>query len=393
MKLLVVTEVFHPEQGLINDFAAELRKRGHEVDVLTQHPSYPAGKLFPGYANDAYRVDTWNGIAVHRFRLVEGYRESLFRKLLNYRAFVREGKRVARRIGGRYDRVLVYQTGPLTVALPALEVKRKYGTPVTDWTFDIWPDAVYAYGFPKVFPLTAFLDRLIRKVYRGSDRILVSSRRFEDAIRPYAPGHEIVYAPNWLVPETETPGGPALEPGKFHFTFTGNMSRAQNLENVLEGWKKAALPDAVLNLVGDGSRFEAVRRKVERENIQGVVLHGRYPSGAMPAVLRKSDALVLPLVADPGIEKTEPFKLQSYLRAGKPVLGILRGSGREIVEESVLGLCAAPDDTDDIARGFRDMVPFARANGEGIARRAEKLMRERFDRDTVIDRVISILNQ
>lgn len=46
MKILILTERFFPEEFLINDLAAEWRSAGHEVEVLTQVPSYPWGPDF-----------------------------------------------------------------------------------------------------------------------------------------------------------------------------------------------------------------------------------------------------------------------------------------------------------------------------------------------------------
>ena len=57
MKILIVTEVFYPENFLINDLAIELVKRGYEIEVLTRQPSYPEGKVYEGYRNEDY--STW----------------------------------------------------------------------------------------------------------------------------------------------------------------------------------------------------------------------------------------------------------------------------------------------------------------------------------------------
>lgn len=52
-------------------------------------------------------------------------------------------------LSGHFDCAFVSQTGPLTVALPALYAKKKLGIPVNIWTFDIWPDVVWSYGMPR----------------------------------------------------------------------------------------------------------------------------------------------------------------------------------------------------------------------------------------------------
>ena len=49
MKILVVSQYFHPEEFKVNELVAEFQKRGHEVAVLTGKPNYPSGKIFEGY--------------------------------------------------------------------------------------------------------------------------------------------------------------------------------------------------------------------------------------------------------------------------------------------------------------------------------------------------------
>lgn len=388
-RILIVSEVFYPENGLINDFANELVRRGYRVEVLTQHPSYPLGRVFEGYRNEKYRIEKWNGIVIHRFRLIEGYCESKLKKILNYYQFVRGGNRIVKKIGGDYDHVLVYQTGPLTVALPGVTAKKKFGVPLTVWTFDIWPDAVYAYGFPRVFPLTAFLNRLIKKIYAGSDHILVSSDDFKEVIARYVPSEKrIDYAPNWLVEEKREKAVVRLDRARFNFTFAGNISLSQNLENVLRGWEKCGLEQAVLNIVGDGSRMAVLRELVAKRNIANVVFHGRHPSSQIADILSQSDVLVLPLVADEGIRRTEPFKLQSYLSAGKPILGILNGAGHKIIESYRLGISVSPDDIRQIAEGFKKVSALTETEKAAIGRQAHRVMTSRFDRTKIIDRVI-----
>lgn len=390
--ILVVTEIFYPESGLINDFVEELQRRGYKVDILTQHPSYPAGIVFPGYKNDYYSTEQWNTITIHRFKLVEGYKTNIYRKILNYWTFVRIGKKIARKIGDQYDHILVYQTGPLTLALPAVEIKKRFGKKLTIWTFDIWPDTVYAYGFPKIFPITVFLNSIIGKVYRNADNILVSSKGFIESIQNYVPGKKIVYAPNWMIAEDQVPSNLKLNSEKFNFTFTGNISISQNLENVLKGWKLASLDNAILNIVGDGSQIKLLQALIKKESIENVVLHGRYPSNQIGHILEQSNTLILSLIPNYGIDKTEPFKIQSYLQSGKPIFGVISGSGKEIILENQLGVCSNPVDIQLIANGLKESVSFAEKSTSDVALSSRKLINTRFNRQDIIDRVLSVLN-
>lgn len=391
MRVLIVTEVFYPENFLINDFASELVRRGYEVEVMTRQPSYPEGRVYAGYRNDSYSQSVWEGVTIHRFRTIEGYRESKLKKIWNYVHYVRAGSRLIEKICRRADVILVHQTGPLTVALPAIHARGLYGIPVVVWTFDIWPDAVYAYGFPKLPPLPSLLGHIMRKVYRNADAILVSSERFADTIRRYSGPRDVVYAPNWLIESPEEPSSLCFEQGRLHFTFTGNVSVAQNLDNVIRGFALASLPDAQLHIVGDGSSLSRHKHLAGELGLTRVLFHGRLPYSQMQSVLRQSDVLVLPLVSSAGIDKTEPFKLQSYLKSGKPVLGVIGGAGRELIERYGLGCCCNPDSPQDIAEGFRRISRLTADEKERIALASSRLMRARYDRETILRRVEEVL--
>ena len=383
MRILVVSEVFYPENFIINDLVLEWKTRGHDVEVLTSYPSYPVSYVFDGYENRGYKVENWDGVKIHRFPFVEGYRDSFGKKILNYIKFVTEGRKVGKRLGGDFDLVFVSQTGPLTVALPALMMRRKFDIPVAIWTLDIWPDAVFSYGIPNNFMSRWALDMLIKYVYRRCDKIFVSSRRFAETINRYVDS-EIVYTPNWLKRVDNVKSNLRLDREKFNFTFTGNISRYQNLVNTVKGFIRADLKDCVLNIVGDGSYMDEVKSVAKNAKWNNVVFCGRFPYNEMHDILCQSDVLVLPLMADEGIMTTEPFKIQSYLDAGKPIYGILGGSGRDIIEENKLGLCANPMDIDDIASGFEAMITFAKDNSESVEIASKNLMNTRFNKDEII---------
>ena len=85
---------------------------------------------------------------------------------------------------------------------------------------------------------------------------------------------------------------------------------------------------------------------------------------------------------------TLPGKFQSYIKTGKPLLGILNGEARELIEEYNIGLVANPEDVDEIAGAFKRMRD-ACESGEGAAlgERAKRLSNSMFDREVLIARL------
>lgn len=386
-KILVISEVFYPENFLINDLVREWKKQGHTVDVISQYPSYPESYVFPGYENVGESVEEWEGSKIYRFPFIEGYKTSIKKKFANYLKFVRGASKIGKRIGGNYDVIFVSQTGPLTVAIPAIAIKKKFHKKISIWTFDIWPDVVYMYGVPRMIITKFFLDNLVKYIYKKFDNILVSSSGFINSILKYVPNKTITYAPNWLQPVEFVTSEIQLDTNKFNYTFTGNISLYQNMLNVVKGFSLANIENAVLNIIGNGSSYTELKDYIENNNVQNVKLYKRVPYNQIDDILQHSDVFVLPLIANEEIEKTEPLKLQSYLSVGKPIYGILNGTCRIIIEENHLGLCAEPSNIEDIARGFKDIKTYAEDHTNEVYTSAQNLKQERFNKKRTIEKI------
>ena len=393
LKVLIVTERFYPEEFIVNDLAAEWAAGDLQVDVLTQVPSYPFGKVFAGYSNRLFSSESWRGVTIFRFFTVTGYRDSLLLKLFNYFSFSVVGTLAALLISRRYDRIFVYHTGPLTLALPAVFARKLYGIPVTIWTQDIWPDMVYAYGFRKTPVLDWFLGALVRFVYRNCDTILLSCDGFKKSLAPYVGDRRMLHYPNW---PTVTPASRAEErelQAGFNFTFAGNVGKFQNLDNIIRGFARAAAsaPDIRLNIVGDGSELERLKTIVEEEKVPGVVFWGRRPQAEMPAFFTASDVMIVSLSKAPIFELTVPAKFQAYLAFSKPIFCVMDGEVRRIVEEYGTGLCAAPDALEEIRDGF---LRFRELRGEGLsafALKSRELLDSVYDRSRIVSGITGAL--
>ncbi len=98
MNILVISEVFWPESFIINDLVQEWKKLGHKVDILTQYPSYPESYVFEGYTNKGEMVESWQNSKIFRFKVIEGYKDSMVKKFANYLFFIIKGKKMISKI-------------------------------------------------------------------------------------------------------------------------------------------------------------------------------------------------------------------------------------------------------------------------------------------------------
>ena len=389
-KLLIIGERFFPEEFLINDVVETLQKEGFEITVITQQPSYPYGKLFSGYEKRLFSTDNFHGATIIRTGVVEGYNKSVIRKILNYITFILLGVWSVLTKVSKPDNILIYQTGPLSQAVIGIVAKWRFKKPLHIWTWDVWPDSIYAYGFKKTAVLSWFLNKFVSWVYRSCDKILVSSPAFSEIITKYAPKQPIEVLPNWIIEPVNQAVTSTIElPKGFNFTFTGNIGKVQNLDNVIKGFAIAVKKDPTLylNLVGDGSFIEDLKALVATQHIANVKFWGRHPSEEMPAFYTASQALVISLNSDSVWELYIPSKFQAYLGAKKPIFAVIGGAVKDMVNQYKLGMSAEPNDIEDIAQAFLKIRNTNTALKADIAHNANYLLSQYFDRNKNLDKL------
>lgn len=393
--LLIIGERFYPEEFLINDVVSTLQSEGFEITVITQNPSYPFGKVFEGYRNKFISKDTYWGATIFRTLVVQGYNKSVLKKIFNYLAFIIIGIWVVLTKLKKIDKVLIYQTGPLSQAIIGIIAKRRFKTPLYIWTWDIWPDTIYAYGFKKLPILSWFLDKFVTWVYKCCDHILISSPGFEQVLSKYAPNKPFQLLPNWNIDSSINLDNTIIEmPNGFNYTFTGNIGKVQNLDNVIKGFALALkqCDNIYLHIVGDGSAMEDLKKIVDNEKISNVKFWGRYQSASMPSFYESSQALIISLKSESVWGLYIPSKFQTYLQAKKPILAVIGGTVKGLVDKYELGISVPPDNISLIAKAFLDLKDKSTAQKQIISQNAQYLLLEYFDRKSNLLKLTKLLS-
>ena len=395
MKILIVTEYFYPEEFKINEIALEWQKKGYQVDVLTNFPTYPAGKIYDNYKNKWYDKDNYKGITVHRVKSITGYKENLFKKLLKYFTFMFLGTFVAMKIGKRYDFVFGFDIGALTGMTPAIVVQKFYKKPVTLWIQDIWPDSVYAYGFKQTKLLTYCLNSFVKFIYKNSTVLVVSAEGFIEKIKLFsAKQQKIEYLPNWAdALETNVEAFQFSKEEKIHFTFAGNIGKVQNLDNVIKAFgsiDNKLILKAQLNIIGDGSYIDDLQQLVKNENIKNVIFWGRKPRQEMSKYFKASDFLIVSLIDKPIFSLTVPAKIQTYIAAKKPILAILNGDAAKIIEDNKLGFSAEPNNLEQIRKILEKSILLSEDEKNILIKNSQFLTENTFNKDRIIKRLLGL---
>lgn len=396
LRLLVLSQYFWPEDFRVNDLVAELAARGHAVTVLTGVPNYPGGEVFPDFARDPSAYAAHAGAQVLRVPL-RPRGQGKWRLVLNYWSFVFWGALLGpwRLRGHAFDAVFVFQTSPVTAALPALLIGRIKRAPVLMWVLDLWPDTLAAVGVLRSPRALATVGRLVAFIYHRCARVLIASRAFAPNIARWGGTPErIRYFPNWVEPvyasqDDDGRVAPELAPyaATFNLMFAGNLGEAQDLPAIVQA---AALlrderPQLRWLIVGDGRAADALRAAIAALGLgERVLLLGRHPPERMPAFFRGAQALLVTLKADPVFALTVPGKVQSYLAAGRPLLGMLDGEGARVIDESGAGFTAPAGDAAGLAAAVRRLIDLPDAARAAMGEAGRAYAEREFDRATLI---------
>ena len=398
-KILIITEVFNPEDFLINDLAFSWKKQGFLVSVLTRNPSYPNGQVYPGYKNHLFHHELINGIPVFRVQFIPGYRTFKLLKILNYLWNMFLGFIWAVRNGRKFDAIYIYHTGPLTFPAIGILIKKLYKKQTIIWTQDVWPDTVYAYGLAKDWFSRSFLEYFVKWIYSNCDSVTVSCPGYVSIISKYCKDQNIKFIPQWSLTKKKTELLMNSEiisfPGKFNFVFAGNIGKVQNLENVISGFddyiKRSKNKDVWLNFIGDGSDLDNLKEKVSKHKIVNVKFWGRIKSSEIPYFLDKADVLIIALINKPIFNLTIPAKFQSYLNAEKPIFGIISGEVANLINTYNLGWVAKPEDILEIANSFREISECTDNNLREKIKNMNTLLEKKFNREKNIENFTEIV--
>jgi glycosyltransferase involved in cell wall biosynthesis len=405
LRLLVVSQYFWPETFRINDLVAELVARGHRVTVLTGLPNYPEGRVFDAYRREPGAYTSFAGADVVRVPLMPRGSGSV-RLALNYLSFVASALVFGPwRLRGRpFDAIFVFQTSPVTAALPALLLRRVKRAPLLMWVLDLWPDTLSAIGAVRSPALLDAVGRLVAFIYRRCDRILVQSRSFLANVQRYGGDMTRVrYFPGWAEPIFQgglegvepAPETAAYRDGSFNVLFAGNLGDAQDFPAILDAAEALrARRDIRWLILGDGRAAPMLRAEIDRRGLQAsVVLLGRHPLERMPSFFRAADDLLVTLKRDPNFALTIPGKVQSYLAAGLPLLAMLDGEGARVIEEAGAGLVAPAGEGRALAAQVERLASLSPAERAAMGARARECCERDFDRASLITALESWIDE
>lgn len=403
MKILVVSQYFWPESFIINDIVRTLDEQGHEVVVATGKPNYPDGKIFEGYSAKGTQRERYLGkIDVLRVPLWprgEGGAKNL---ILNYLSFVFAGLlflpwMLRKR---EFDAILVFAPSPILQAIPAIPLKWLKKAKLALWVQDLWPESLSATGFIRNRHLLKLVGWMVRAIYSHCDTLLVQSCAFVEPVARYAARDKIQYYPNSMDVRSERSVVEvpreldALLKQHFCVVFAGNLGTAQALDTLVQAAEQLRdEPDIRIVLVGSGSRLDWLKSQQQALGLDNLVLPGRFPMEAMPAIFERSSALLVSLNDEEAFAQTIPSKIQAYLAAGRPIIACMNGEGARVVYEAGAGMTSPAEQVLPLVTNIRRMKALGSAERTVMGEAGRAYFDAHFEMDSQVTRLVELLQR
>lgn len=391
-RLLVVSTNYAPELTGIGPYATQLAEHwaasGARTEVLTGMPHYPAWRVDERYRGAWRRVESREGVRVHRRRHYVPPRQTALRRGAFEASVLAHG--ILAPPAGRPDAV-ISQMPSLAGGVIAARLAHRHHVPHIPVVQDLMGAAAAQSGIRGGGRAAAVAARAERYALRGAALVGVIHESFVEGVTALGvdPGR-IRVVPNWTHVQGPSADRAATRarlgwhedtPVLLH---SGNMGLKQGLDVLVDLARLA--PDIRVVLMGDGNQRDGLR-----ERAAGLPnLDFLPPAGAddFTDVLAAADVLAVTQRASV-LDMSVPSKLTSYFVTGRPVVASVADEGgtADEVRRSGAGVLVAPEDPAALLAAVRGLAadpPAAEALGShGPRYVAQHLSREaglaRFD--------------
>jgi len=395
VKILVFSQYFYPENFRINTLCRELVLRGHDVTVVTGYPQYPYGRIYDGYGFDIPYESQWNGVKICRVR-VHPRGSNLLGMLRNTVDYVVQANRWVKDCREKFDAVYVFEVSPVTVGLPAVTYKKKFGVPMFFNLQDLWPENVEEVLGIRFAPLTWLINRIVDRIYGASNRILCTSNGFADNLRARGvPEEKIVFWPQFcLDPDLTRAQKPEIYgEDTFNIVFAGNLGDAQGLDLMVEAARELKGSSIRWYLVGDGRARARLEQKVkEMDAAQEVTFVGRVSEKEADRYVHFADCAYLSFKDNKIFNMTLPAKLQTYLACGTPILAAAGGESARLVGDNGIGFVCRPR-LEELVAAAKQAASMSRQDHAAMSQKARAYYEQHFTMDDLVTKLEEMLKE
>lgn len=391
MKILIISQHYWPENFRINDIAETFVSLKHDVTVLCGLPNYPKGYILNEYKNGKNRIQEHNGVKIIRAKEI-GRRNNLLFRFLNYWSYPYFASKLINKLDVDFDVVLINGLSPVMSAKPGLKYAKKNNKRVVMYEMDLWPESLLAGGVSNKSFIYKHYKRVSARIYSLCDKILVSTKEHTDYIKalPNCEKLNIDYLPQYADTIFEKSNYETVNNGVIDLMFAGNIGKAQSVDTIIRAANLLKNDSKFkFHIVGSGSELNSVEKLAKELKTTNVIFYGHKQLDEMPKLYSLADAMLVTLEDKSYANMTIPGKVQSYMAAGKPIIGSINGSCNEFIVSNKIGFSCPSGDFNNLSKLITSLDETALKE---IGKNSKKVYFEKYCKKKFIETIIKELS-
>ena len=361
MHILLIHQAFASldEAGGTRHFeiAHYLVSRGHQVTIITSPVNYLTGHAKETRLHWVQKEIPEPGITLLRVYVYPALHRSFFHRLVNFFSFMFSSFFVG--LGVKNVDAVWGTSPPIFQGWTAWCLARLKGKPFLFEIRDLWPEFAIGIGVLKNKVLIRLSYWLESFLYQHADKIIVNSPGFIPFVTKRG-GKDITLVPNGVDPEMfdlSIDGSSFRQENHLETAFIILYAGAHGISNDLGIVLSAAKltqsrSDIQYVFVGDGKEKGNLLQTASDWNLKNVHFLPSVPKNQMNRVIAAADACVAILKPLDLYKTTYPNKVFDYLAAAKPVLLVIDGVIRHVVEEAQAGIFIEPGDANTLSQAI-----------------------------------------
>lgn len=398
MRILLIHQYFLEKDdgggSRFNEMTRIWEEAGHEITVLAGMVHYNTGKKRDRYKGKFIYIDQYSAkTAVIRCHVSEAYNVNFLGRLWGYLSFVFSSIYAGLfRTKGKYD-VLLVTSPPLFVGITAYLLSLVKGIPFIFEVRDLWPESAIDTGVLKNKFIIRFAYWFESFMYKKATLINVLTPAFRDKLiqNKAVPAEKVIMIPN----AADFSIGDKLHQtfdreafrreqqleGKKVITYVGAHGVANHLIQVVETAQLLKdRPDILFMLIGGGMQKPMLKEETRQRGLSNIRFVDPVPKTKVFQYILASDFGASILKKVDTFKTIYSNKTFDYMACKRPVLMVIDGVSRELVESAGCGVYVEPENPKEFAQIILQYTDKPAAELAAMGQAGYEYAKQHFDR-------------
>lgn len=370
MKILLIHQYFLDEGdgggSRFNELTKIWKEKGADITVIAGMVHYTTGVKKDKYKGKYFLKEVnGDGVDIWRCHVSEAYNSSFIGRLWAYFSFVFSSIWAGLfKVKGKYDLILV-TSPPLFVGITALFLSKLKRLPLVFEIRDLWPESAIDTGVLTNKLIIKFAYWFEKTIYKNATLINTLTPAFQKKLieNKNVPSNKVIMIPNASdfslsekLLQTIDIDKTRAELGwtdKVVITYVGAHGVANHLVQVLDTAELLKDTKAHFVLIGAGMLRDELIKDAQQRGLTNVEFIGPVSKQEVFKYILASD------IGTSVLKKVDTFKTVysnktfDYMSCKKPIIMVIDGVSRELVEQAQCGVYAEPENPKEFAEKTR----------------------------------------